>query len=86
MVNLKYFTNFFRSLGVIDNGMITEQTTIMNADGIYLAIYTALRFNLKLINIGYYQSECATLPMTEVRHTGCLALSCSVHIHNGILV
>lgn len=38
----------------------------MNADGLYLAIYAALRFNLKLINIGYYISKNEMLPLTEV--------------------
>ncbi|XP_063243212.1 brefeldin A-inhibited guanine nucleotide-exchange protein 3 [Bacillus rossius redtenbacheri] len=39
--------------------------TIINADGIYLATYSALLLNLKLIRQGYYQQDTKPLPMTE---------------------
>ena len=41
--------------------------TIINADGIYLATYSALLLNLKLIKQGYYQEQhTKPVPMTEV--------------------
>jgi brefeldin A-inhibited guanine nucleotide-exchange protein 3 len=41
--------------------------TIINADGIYLASYSALLLNLKLIKQGYYQEQhMKPVPMTEV--------------------
>lgn len=40
--------------------------TIMNADGIYLATYSALLLNLKLIRINYYVEECRQVPISEV--------------------
>lgn len=61
-----YFLVILFDLGVIDNCSTTEQMTIMNADGIYLAIYSALKFNLKLINVGYYESAEENIPVTEV--------------------
>ncbi|PNF16161.1 hypothetical protein B7P43_G01114, partial [Cryptotermes secundus] len=40
--------------------------TIINADGIYLASYSALLLNLKLIKQGYYQDQhMKPVPMTE---------------------
>ncbi|GLG94562.1 LOW QUALITY PROTEIN: uncharacterized protein GBIM_01757, partial [Gryllus bimaculatus] len=39
--------------------------TIMNADGIYLATYSALLLNLKLIKQGYYVQDNKPIPMTE---------------------
>lgn len=41
--------------------------TIMNADGIYLAMYAALLLNLKLIQINYYHEEGRQIPISEVR-------------------
>lgn len=41
------------------------QTTIMNADGIYLATYAALLLNLKLIRQGYYGNETKNIPLNE---------------------
>ncbi len=40
--------------------------TILNADGVYLATYSALLLNLKLIQSDYYSSEEKSLPMAEV--------------------
>lgn len=34
-----------------------EITTIMNADGVYLATYSALLLNLKLIQSGHYEDN-----------------------------
>lgn len=42
------------------------ESAIVNADGIYLATYSALLLNLKLINQGYYNDENCDIPMTEV--------------------
>lgn len=39
---------------------------ILNADGVYLATYSALSLNLKLIHLDYYDSEEKSLPMAEV--------------------
>ncbi|XP_026279245.2 brefeldin A-inhibited guanine nucleotide-exchange protein 3 [Frankliniella occidentalis] len=39
--------------------------TIINADGIYLATYSALLLNLKLIHQGYYADNNKVLPMNE---------------------
>ncbi|XP_039275830.1 brefeldin A-inhibited guanine nucleotide-exchange protein 3 [Nilaparvata lugens] len=39
--------------------------TIINADGIYLATYSALLLNLKLIQHGYYQHEMKNVPLNE---------------------
>uniref|UniRef100_T1J3I1 SEC7 domain-containing protein n=1 Tax=Strigamia maritima TaxID=126957 RepID=T1J3I1_STRMM len=42
------------------------QFTIINADGVYLATYSALLLNLKLIRNGYYKADLSTLiPLTE---------------------
>jgi brefeldin A-inhibited guanine nucleotide-exchange protein 3 len=43
-----------------------SQITIINADGIYLATFTALLLNLKLIRIGYYKDDTKQPPVTEV--------------------
>lgn len=39
---------------------------ILNADGVYLATYSALLLNLKLLRNGYYLSEEKSLCMAEV--------------------
>lgn len=39
--------------------------TILNADGIYLATYSALLLNLKLLLINYYQEPSKIIPLTE---------------------
>ncbi|KAF2882548.1 hypothetical protein ILUMI_23626 [Ignelater luminosus] len=45
-----------------------EITTIMNADGIYLATYSALLLNLKLIQCGHYEeNNNAEVPITEAQ-------------------
>lgn len=46
-----------------------EFTTIMNADGIYLATYSALLLDLKLIQSGHYDesNKGATVPITEAQ-------------------
>jgi brefeldin A-inhibited guanine nucleotide-exchange protein 3 len=53
-----------------DNSSSTHNLTlitIINADGIYLATYSALLLNLKLIKQGYYQEHhMKPVPMTEV--------------------
>lgn len=41
------------------------ESAIVNADGIYLATYSALLLNLKLINQGYYTDDSNDIPMTE---------------------
>ena len=43
-----------------------EATAILNADGVYLATYSALLLNLKLMYRGYYASQEKSLPMSEV--------------------
>lgn len=48
-----------------------EVTTIMNADGIYLATYSALLLNLKLIHSGHYEennTEVLELTRTNLWH------------------
>ncbi|KRT82857.1 hypothetical protein AMK59_4792, partial [Oryctes borbonicus] len=46
-----------------------EITTIMNADGIYLATYSALLLNLRLIQCGHYDETVkdSTIPLTETQ-------------------
>ncbi|KAI4456589.1 guanyl-nucleotide exchange factor [Holotrichia oblita] len=46
-----------------------EITTIMNADGIYLATYSALLLNLKLIQCGHYDESLkdSNIPLTETQ-------------------
>ncbi|XP_030760657.1 brefeldin A-inhibited guanine nucleotide-exchange protein 3 isoform X2 [Sitophilus oryzae] len=46
-----------------------EISTIMNADGVYLATYSALLLDLKLIQIGHYEEirKEVTVPITEVQ-------------------
>lgn len=39
---------------------------IVNADGVYLATYTALLLNLKLIHANYYDGLSRSPPLTEV--------------------
>ncbi|KAM7307069.1 brefeldin A-inhibited guanine nucleotide-exchange protein 3 [Ixodes scapularis] len=39
--------------------------TIVNADGIYLATYSALLLDLKLLHSGYYQGLSTDVPLTE---------------------
>ena len=39
---------------------------ILNADGVYLATYSALLLNLKLMYMGYYASQEKSLPLSEV--------------------
>ena len=41
---------------------------ILNADGVYLATYSMLSLNLKLIHCGYYSSDEKSLPIAEVRN------------------
>ncbi|XP_024084809.1 brefeldin A-inhibited guanine nucleotide-exchange protein 3 isoform X1 [Cimex lectularius] len=41
------------------------ESAIVNANGIYLATYSALSLNLKLINVGYYNHTSDDIPMTE---------------------
>lgn len=40
--------------------------SIINADGIYLATYSSLLLNLKLIKMGFYQQDIKPVPLTEV--------------------
>ena len=55
------------SADVVDSQKEGEDlAAILNADGVYLATYNALLFNLKLIHSGYYESEEKSLPTTEV--------------------
>lgn len=42
--------------------------TILNADGIYLALYSALLLNLKLIRCNYYKDSASPIPLTEVSY------------------
>lgn len=51
---------------------IISSSTIMNADGIYLATYSALLLNLKLIRQGYYQNDTKNIPLNEVSGVQCL--------------
>ena len=47
-----------------------NDAVILNADGVYVVTYSALRLNLKLIRNGYYESEDKSLPIAEVCSTG----------------
>jgi len=47
----------------------------LNADGVYLATYSALSLNLKLHLQGYYNSEEKSVPITEV---GVTCMKCTV--------
>lgn len=42
--------------------------TILNADGIYLALYSSLLLNLKLIRCNYYRDSASPIPLTEVSY------------------
>ncbi|GFT42290.1 brefeldin A-inhibited guanine nucleotide-exchange protein 3 [Nephila pilipes] len=44
---------------------LTSHITILNADGIYLALYSALLLNLKLIRNNYYKEFSGEVPLTE---------------------
>nr|CAI5817156.1 unnamed protein product [Callosobruchus analis] len=44
-----------------------EISTIMNADGIYLATYSALLLDLKLIQSGHYENTKIPVPITEAQ-------------------
>lgn len=46
-----------------------EIKTIMNADGIYLATYSALLLNLRLIQLGHYDKNATSVkvPLTETQ-------------------
>lgn len=39
---------------------------IVNADGVYLACYSALLFNLKLIHSGWYKDSSTDIPVSQV--------------------
>jgi brefeldin A-inhibited guanine nucleotide-exchange protein 3 len=66
-----FFTGLFSQQQISpDNSSSTHNLTlitIINADGIYLATYSALLLNLKLIKQGYYlEQHVKPVPMTEV--------------------
>ncbi|XP_054716947.1 brefeldin A-inhibited guanine nucleotide-exchange protein 3-like [Uloborus diversus] len=44
---------------------VMSHITILNADGIYLALYSALLLNLKLIRKNYYRDPSCDIPLTE---------------------
>ncbi|XP_057667053.1 brefeldin A-inhibited guanine nucleotide-exchange protein 3 isoform X2 [Diorhabda carinulata] len=44
-----------------------EISTIMNADGIYLATYSALLLDLKLVQSGQYEDKSIPVPITEAQ-------------------
>ncbi|XP_077540240.1 brefeldin A-inhibited guanine nucleotide-exchange protein 3 isoform X1 [Haemaphysalis longicornis] len=44
---------------------VSHHITIVNADGIYLATYSALLLDLKLIHNGYRQGHTCEIPLTE---------------------
>lgn len=44
---------------------VSHHITIVNADGIYLATYSALLLDLKLIHNGYRQGQTCEVPLTE---------------------
>ncbi|GIX96960.1 brefeldin A-inhibited guanine nucleotide-exchange protein 3 [Caerostris darwini] len=44
---------------------LTSHITILNADGIYLALYSALLLNLKLIRNNYYKNLSGDIPLSE---------------------
>ena len=46
-----------------------NEVTILNADGVYVATYSALLLSLKLLRSGYFESEERSLPMAEVHLT-----------------
>lgn len=49
------------------NEEMSLNIVIMNADGVYLATYSALLFNLKLMKRGCYHDDTKAIPMLEVR-------------------
>ncbi|XP_055950997.1 brefeldin A-inhibited guanine nucleotide-exchange protein 3-like isoform X2 [Argiope bruennichi] len=48
-----------------DEKEFSSHITILNADGIYLALYSALLLNLKLIRNDYYKEFSGQVPLTE---------------------
>uniref|UniRef100_A0A0A9Y3X5 Brefeldin A-inhibited guanine nucleotide-exchange protein 3 n=1 Tax=Lygus hesperus TaxID=30085 RepID=A0A0A9Y3X5_LYGHE len=61
----KFASQYCQGLYHKRNKNSSYETTIVNADGIYLATYSALGLNLMLINRGYYASTSDDIPMTE---------------------
>ena len=45
-----------------------SHAVILNGDGVYIATYSALLLNLKLVRCAYYSSEEKSLPISEVCH------------------
>lgn len=63
----KFASNYCQGLYYEKSKHEDIESTIVNADGIYLATYSALLLNLKLINQGYYTDESSDIPMTEAQ-------------------
>ncbi|XP_073977523.1 brefeldin A-inhibited guanine nucleotide-exchange protein 3 isoform X1 [Rhodnius prolixus] len=62
----RFASNYCQGLYYKKNRIQTDiESAIVNADGIYLATYSALSLNLKLINVGYYDHSSDDIPMTE---------------------
>ncbi|BES88159.1 Domain of unknown function (DUF1981) [Nesidiocoris tenuis] len=61
----KFASNYCEGLSTKRNRNNSGETTIVNADGIYLATYSSLSLNLMLINSGYYANISDDIPMTE---------------------
>ncbi|GFX32652.1 brefeldin A-inhibited guanine nucleotide-exchange protein 3 [Trichonephila clavipes] len=65
----KYCEGLWQSQqSILDNSAAKELTshiTILNADGLYLALYSALLLNLKLIRNNYYKELSGEIPLTE---------------------
>ncbi|ELT87809.1 hypothetical protein CAPTEDRAFT_215541 [Capitella teleta] len=74
----KFASEFCDGLSSISGGDNSLANAILNADGVYLATYSALSLNLKLIMADYYDSDEKSLPIAEsqfvdeVLHTGLL--------------
>jgi len=61
----KYCQGVYSGAQPGDGSIPLTPITIINADGIYLATYSALLLNLKLIHQGYYQDPSKAVPSTE---------------------
>ena len=60
-----YSGHSFRKHGMDDGPLGLNMAPVINADGIYVAVYFGLLLNLKLIRIGHYESP-GQLPLTKV--------------------
>ncbi|XP_071040403.1 brefeldin A-inhibited guanine nucleotide-exchange protein 3 [Parasteatoda tepidariorum] len=63
----KYCEDLWQSQQIMkkEQETIPSHVTILNADGIYLALYSALLLNLKLVRNNYYKEMAGEAPLTE---------------------